>query len=237
MMKSKKKRNMNFMTKNEYVYDQLKESIIHGELKQGERLIIDKLAKRFGVSAIPIREALSMLSKEGLVIHTPHVGAHITPINYEELKENFIIRTELEGLATLYAADHLTDRDFKRLKKNMNLMRQVIENKEFSKIKAINREFHEIIHQACPFPKLYKMIYDLWDNIERVQSVFAHVLGPRRANSALREHGEILHALQQREGHIAQYLIKKHKQLAWKDLESYFNRTSVQDDPSVPQAS
>ena len=233
MSKTQGNRNITFITKNKFVYDQLKESIIKGDLKPDERLVISRLAKHFGISEIPIREAISKLSSEGLVTHIPHVGARITPINYPELKENFIIRTELEGLATLHAVEHLTDRDFQRLQKNIDWMRQVIDKKEFSKVGAINKEFHRIIYQACPYPKLCKMIFDLWDNIDRVQSVFALV--PRRAESSLREHIEILRALQQGDGHLAQSSIKKQKQLAWKDLESYFDHKAALADRSAPR--
>lgn len=104
-------------------------------------------------------------------------------------------------------------------------MQQVVDKEEFSKVEAINKELHRIIYQAWSSQKLYKMIFDLRDNIDRVQSVFSLVT--RRDKSSLREHVEILRALQKRNGRLAQSLLKKQKQLAWRDLEIYFNRKAA----------
>jgi DNA-binding GntR family transcriptional regulator len=184
---------LNFVTKNRFAYELLKKYIMSGELKPSERLIISKLAKSLEISVIPVREAITKLSTEGLGVQTAHVGAVVSPINYDDLKENYIIRTELEGLATEHAVEHLTDRDFTKLRKNIDQMRKAIMAKEFSKIGVINKEFHQIIYQACPYKKLNKMILDLWNNIDRVQSIFALV--PNRATASLKEHIDILDAL------------------------------------------
>jgi len=213
--------NSTFLTKNKFAYDRLRESIIRGELKPGKRLIIRELSRRLGISAIPIREAIAKLTTEGLLIHTSHVGAIVSSIDFDELKEKYIIRAELEGLATLYATEFLNDRDYQMLQENIDRMRQVIKKKEFSKLGPLNKEFHKIIYQACPYKKIYKMIFDLWDDIERAQSIFALV--PQRAGFTLQEHIGILHALQQKDGVLAQSLVKTQKQLAWKDLESFLN--------------
>ena len=194
---------LNFVTKNRFAYELLKKHIINGELKPGERLIISKLAKTLDISVIAIRDAITQLCTEGLVIGTAHVGAVVSLINYDDLKENYIIRTELEGLATEHAAEHLTDRDFKKLRKNIDQMRKAIMVKEFSKIGAINKEFHQIIYQACPYKKLSKMILDLWNNIDRAQSIFALV--PNRAISSLQEHIDIIDALQKRMAIVLSY--------------------------------
>jgi len=213
--------NPNFLTKNKFAYDRLKESIIRGEFKPGDRLIISNLAKLLKISIIPIREALATLKTEGLVTHIPHAGVIVSSINYDEIKENYIIRSELEGITARYATEHLTDLDFKMLQKNIDQMKKVIGKKEFSKCGPINKEFHRIIYKACPYKKLYKMIFDLWNDIERIQSVFALV--PQRTTSSLHEHIDILNALKKRDANYVESLIKKQKQLAWKDLETYFN--------------
>lgn len=221
MLKQHRGGNITFITKNKFVYEQLRKSIISGELKPESRLIIDKLAKQFGVSGIPIREAITKLSVEGLVMHIPHVGAHVTPVNHKELEENFIIRAELEGLATFHAAQHLTDRDFEELERNNARMRRAIERRKFSELGFINKEFHRTIYKACPYRKLYKMIFALWDDIERVQSVFALV--PSSGASSLIEHEKILRALQRKNSLLSQSLVIKQKQRTWRDLKSFLS--------------
>jgi DNA-binding GntR family transcriptional regulator len=82
-------------TKQEFVYRTLREAIVRCELRPGERLIIDELAQRLQVSAIPVREALQLLQAESLVVTVPHVGATVAPISSASIVDVF---TVLEGL-------------------------------------------------------------------------------------------------------------------------------------------
>jgi DNA-binding GntR family transcriptional regulator len=80
-----------FRTKQEYVYQSLRGAIMRGELPPGQRLVIDDIARRLAVSAIPIREALQSLQAEGLVVSAPHVGATVASISQDEVHEVFSI--------------------------------------------------------------------------------------------------------------------------------------------------
>ena len=210
-----------FLTKNKFAYERLKTSILTADFKPGRHLVISKLAKEMGISAIPIREAITRLTAEGLVTQTPHIGAMVAPFNFMELKENYLIRAELEGLATQYATEHLTKQDFENLEKNIERMRRLIAKKEFKKIRAVNQEFHKIIYNACPYKKLLKIISELWDHIDRLRSLFALV--PARAKASLEEHIKIVDALKRRDAHLAQTLIEENTLLALKSLEDYSN--------------
>lgn len=212
------------LTKNEFAYEKLKAGIITGEFNPGQHLVISKLTQQFRISAIPIREAITRLIAEGLLIQTPHVGATVVVINLMELKENYLIRTELEGLATQHATQYLTEKDFQMLRKNIELMRRLIMEKKFGKIRPVNQEFHRIIYAACPYKKLYKIISELLNQINSLQCIFTLV--PHRAEYSLQQHIDILDALQKRDAHLAQNLAEENTRSALKDLESYFNSGS-----------
>jgi DNA-binding GntR family transcriptional regulator len=75
-------------TKQAFVYETLRDAILKCEMPPGERLIIDDLAGRLEVSAIPVREALQVLQTEGLVVTVPHVGATVAPISLESISRS-----------------------------------------------------------------------------------------------------------------------------------------------------
>src|SRR3989339_1007512 len=92
-----------FKTKTEIVHAKLHQDIVAGKLRPGQRIIISELAKEFGFSEIPIREAIRSLETAGLIHFTPHVGAMVNTIDANEFLEIYLIRIELEALATRLA--------------------------------------------------------------------------------------------------------------------------------------
>jgi len=210
-----------FPTKNKFAYDYIKKGIISGAFKPGERLVIRRLSQSLQISIIPIREAINRLTTEDLVLNTPHVGPTVTPIHFDDLREHYLIKSELEGLATLHAVPHLTEKDLLILEENVKSMKSAIQKNDLTKVGPINKEFHLIIYRACPYKKLYKLITDLWNNIDRLQCIFALV--PSRPKSSLREHMEILNTLKKGDSIASSVLVKRQKESAWKDIERYYN--------------
>lgn len=105
-----------FQTKEEYVYNLLREAILNGRFAPGERLVMDHLSKELGVSPIPIRGALQRLQTEGLVEITPHSGAVVSRISREEISEIFLLLEALEELAFRQAAEHARPNDLDELR-------------------------------------------------------------------------------------------------------------------------
>ena len=99
---------MPYRTKQEFVYETLRDAIMRCELGPGQRLVIDELARRLEVSAIPVREALQLLQSEGLVANVPHVGATVSLISRESIAEVFSVMEGLEIVATRSAAERMT---------------------------------------------------------------------------------------------------------------------------------
>ena len=206
-------------TKNVAVYNKLRQDIIKGKLKPGQKVVMADLAKAFGLSETPVREAIRRLESEGYVDFTPHTGAIVTKIDEGELVEIYLIRIALEELATRLASPHITEKDIDFLNKKNREMEMAIQQNRYEILAGINKLFHLRIYKAAPFPRLYKMICDLWDTFERWPSVFSYV--PERAAASVEEHKKIIQALQTRDTDQADQLIKEQKERTLKALQKY----------------
>src|ERR1700749_4694926 len=102
---------MRHRTMAEYALEQLRESIILGELPAGTPLRLDELARSLGMSISPIREAVRQLEALGLAQHVPHQGARVLDFDIDELRDLFAVRLSLESLAVRRAAERFTEAD------------------------------------------------------------------------------------------------------------------------------
>ena len=212
-------------TKNLVVYEKLRQAIIKGSLKPGQRLVMASLAREFKISETPIREAIRRLESDGYVTFIPHSGAVVTKINDQELSEIYLIRISLEGLATRLAVPFISPSDISWLKKKNQEMRVAIDRSRYENLARLNKAFHLRIYRAAPFPRLYKMIADLWDAFERWPSIFSFV--PARAETAIREHEQIIEALQTADIDKADMLMKEQKKKSLEALQSYMVQLST----------
>ena len=200
----------------------LKEKILSGELKPGEKLIIRELSSSFSVSETPIREALKTLEAEGLLSLTPHVGFTVTKLKLKELKDILVIRFNLEFLATEIAVDNISNEDIERLVGRIKEMRICIRENDIPNYGRLNREFHQIIYKASNNQSLFKLIIDLWDKSERMRSIFS--LAPNIIEQSLSEHVELVDILKKKDKNLAVTIMKKHKKRAFSALLKYFNK-------------
>ena len=96
------------------VFENLREAIVEGRLKPGQRLMEVQLAEQLGVSRTPVREAIRKLELEGLVVMLPRKGAYVANMSLKDLIDVLEIRASLEGLAASLAAERITDEDIKK---------------------------------------------------------------------------------------------------------------------------
>lgn len=206
-------------TKNLVVYEKLRQDIIDGTLRPGQRLVMASLAKELGISETPVREAIRRLESDGYVSFTPHSGAMVTTLNDQELSEIYLIRISLEGLATRLAVPFVSSIDIAWLKKKNNEMKVAVKKGRYESLARLNKAFHLRIYKAAPSPRLYKMISDLWDAFERWPSIFSCV--PDRAETAIQEHEEIIAALESEDVDKADRFIKEQKKNTLAALQNY----------------
>lgn len=212
-------------TKNLLVYEKLRQGIIKGTLRPGQKLVMASLAKKFKTSETPIREAIRRLESDGYVTFTPHSGAMVTEINRQELSEIYAIRISLEALATRLAVPYISRDDLLWLKRKNDEMKAAVENNRYGQLARLNKAFHLRIYKAAPFPRLYRMISDLWDAFERWPSVFTYI--PERATSAIREHEQIIEALERADVDRADDLMKEQKKRSLEALQQYMVQRST----------
>ncbi|MHB8772476.1 MAG: GntR family transcriptional regulator [Syntrophales bacterium] len=215
-------------TKNVAVYEKLRQDIIKGRLKPGQRIVMGDLAKKMGASETPVREAIRRLESEGYVIFTPHAGAVVSQIDGAALAEIYLIRIALEALATRLASPHIDERAIDFLTRKNQEMATAIRRGKYENLGRMNKDFHLRIYRAAPYPRLYKMVCDLWDTFERWPCVFAYV--PERAAASVEEHRKIIAALKTGDMDRADVLMKEQKERALKALQNYLAES---DQPSA----
>ncbi|MCY0864841.1 MAG: GntR family transcriptional regulator, partial [Sulfobacillus sp.] len=172
------------MSKTDVVYQELRRRILSGELVAGYRLVIDQLSREFGVSAIPVREAIRRLEAESLVDYHPNVGAQVSRIDEDTYEEVLTVLARLEGWATALAAPRLTGEDIERLRAIAAEMDAALERADLPRYGELNRAFHQTIRTRCPNRYLIELIEDSAAKLDRVRfNMF--VLVPERARASL----------------------------------------------------
>ncbi len=205
---------LRFRTKQEYVYQSLRGAILRGELPPGQRLVIDEIARRLEVSAIPIREALQSLQSEGLVVNSPHVGATVASISEDEVHEVFAIMEGLETVAVREAAAQLTDEQGRELAQIVADMDAAVDKREYERWAEMNGKLHRTIGEVARMPLLREMTdraLSRWERLRR--HYFQGVLVPR-VEQAQREHRELLAALLARDADGAEQVVRAHNRNA-----------------------
>jgi DNA-binding GntR family transcriptional regulator len=177
-----------FKTKNQLAYERLKTGIIQGDYEPGSTLLLHAIAKSFGFSEIPIREALKKLEAEGLVSHAPHFGFIITEPDFKNQREVFEVRQLLEGYATWLAASDVSSETLEKLKHLLKEMKKEL-SKDMMHLAELNYQFHDLIYSSCQNPILCKLIQQVWAMAPRTRSIYSLIEG--RALSSIQEHGNI----------------------------------------------
>src|SRR5262249_39681145 len=116
------------------VYNVLRQAILGSTMKPGERLQIDDLAGKLGVSLTPVRQAVQQLASEGLVHIKPRSGTFVASLSKRDVEETFDIRCALECLAAEKAVENVSRDQIKRLKELLKVMRRPIRNEDDHKV-------------------------------------------------------------------------------------------------------
>ena len=181
-------------TKQQRVYTMIRERILSGAYSPGFRVVIDALAAEFGVSALPVREAIRRLEAEGLVIYRPNAGAQVAPAEPSLYEDELTVLALLEGYATALAAPSLTPADLELLREKTDLMVAAMEHIDTLSFGRHNREFHEVIYDRCPNPALIEMLSDVGRRLDAIRrTVFTHI--PYRGATSIAEHRELIELL------------------------------------------
>jgi DNA-binding GntR family transcriptional regulator len=200
-------RGRTFQTKQAMVYESLREAIMQSRLPPGERLVIDDIAAKFAVSAIPVREALQLLQAERLVEQRPHVGAVVAPLTINDAREIFALLGGLEMAVCAGAIENATGEDVAVLDELVGKMENVSDDGRWIEL---NQRFHRAFAEIARMPRAVEMLARVSGEWERLRRhCFAEVGRPDNA-TADREHRAMLQALARKDGAGLEELVRAH---------------------------
>ncbi|HIT90893.1 MAG TPA: GntR family transcriptional regulator [Candidatus Merdenecus merdavium] len=208
-MKSDFEVNMNeYLPLRDVVFNTLRQAILKGELKPGERLMEIQLANRLGVSRTPIREAIRKLELEGLVLMIPRKGAEVAKITVKNLKDVLEVRRALEELAVQVACDHIDEEQLEDIKLAAKEFEEAVKNRDLSGLAESDIKFHDLIFQATTNQRLITILHNLREQMYRYRVEY---LKDSKAHEVLiKEHNEIVKALSERDKEAATLAIRGH---------------------------
>ncbi|MBQ6803227.1 MAG: GntR family transcriptional regulator [Clostridia bacterium] len=189
------------------VFDELEREILSGVYERGEVLTEIKLSERMGVSRTPIREALRRLEQERLIESTSK-GVKVIGIQLPDIEDICEIRMRLEGLAARWVAERASDEDLKELQSAVELQEFYTQKGDSESLKNTDSRFHQIIHALCGSPTMRDTLEPLHRKLLKYRK--ASFSFPERAQQSLREHQDILTAIQNRNGKEAEELTILH---------------------------
>ncbi len=202
----------------------IRDSIIEGKIKPGERLLEPDVAKTLGVSRTPLREAFLQLESEGFLKVNPRKGALVAETSPDDAEETYVIKGALEALAARLAAEKINDRQIDELialNKKMEAIAQA-KNKDYKTFLELNSAFHQKIFECSGNTKLNKMINTLRNQTLRYNYIFLSLLS--HLEESVAEHYDIISALKKRKPDEAETYVKKHNESARQMLIDYIKK-------------
>lgn len=197
----------NYKPLREMVFESLREAIIQGRLRPGERLMEIQLAEEMGVSRTPVREAIRKLELEGFVVMVPRKGAYVAGISVKDIVDIFEVRAALEGLAAGLSAERITDEEMDQLERSIHKI-NVSDEHDLKGIVEGDKTFHALIYKSSRNQRLEQIIMNLQEQINRCR--MTSLAQPGRLKIALDEHTKIVEAISDRNVELAQQLATEH---------------------------
>ncbi len=194
------------ITLRERIVDFIKDSVVSGRLKPGERVPEQEIAENFGISRTPIREAFRQLESEGFITVIPRKGAVVSPITDKDVSEFYAIKSLLEGFAARTSCEKLTDRDLKRLESLNASMEKSAEKGDVKGFFKLDAQFHDTFLKACGNEKLCALIHHLVQQFERFRITAMSL--PGRMRASVKQHEEIVSAFRRKDAVLVEALVK-----------------------------
>ena len=202
--------NMNeYLPLRDVVFNTLRQAILRGELKPGERLVEVQLANKLGVSRTPIREAIRKLELEGLVLMIPRKGAEVADITEKSLMDVLEVRKALEELAVQLCCDKITGKEIEELHRAADDFRRILKTSDdVTEIAEADVRFHDIIYLATGNQKLIQILNNLREQMYRYR---VECIKRKESHPILiAEHEEIIRRIENKEKKEAADIVCRH---------------------------
>jgi DNA-binding GntR family transcriptional regulator len=206
-----------YKTRVQFVADDLRSRILGGEFEGGTQLRQDALAKDYGVSRIPVREALLTLEAEGLVVLVAHKGAFTTELSIAKIQELFDLRVLLETYVLSHAIENLDDKDLLEAENVLTMYdRALDEGGDVNYWSEYNYAFHLALYRPANLPETLSIIHQL--NTKSDRYIRMQLLYSQEITKAEQEHHELLELARKRNKVKACKLLKTHIEDACKSI-------------------
>lgn len=196
-------------TKQQFVRRVLRQEIQDGTLKPGQPLPISEVAARFGVSTIPVREAIGQLAQESLVRVRPHATPVVRGVSIDEAIWTAELRTVLEPIAAREAVGRIPDAVIEQLDALAHDMERSLRSEDLATYLGQNRVFHESIYEHCVNRMMHAMLVELWETGHRFQRVYQ---SREHIRVSQREHHDMVLALRRSDADAMQSLVRRHRE-------------------------
>lgn len=199
------------ITASDRVLAEIQQAIVAGDIPAGSKISEPELARRFAVSRAPLREALARLERCHLIERTPNAGARVVTLSTSGLCSLYEIREELEGLACRLAAEHMADDEIADMRRllDQHLQEQRVREGESYYQEAGDLDFHYRIIFGSKNQYLINILCDELYYLMRMYRVQLGMNGPR-VSRAFDEHKAIIQAIANRDGELADLLMRRH---------------------------
>jgi len=197
-----------YMPLRDVIFNTLRDAIVTGDLKPGERLMEVELAEKMGVSRTPVREAIRRLETEGLVIMTPRKGTHVAELSIKDIIDVLEVRAALDGLATELAARNIKQEHLRQLDNIHKQYAAALQKENLAMAIKKDVEFHDAIYNAAGNIKLMNVAGNLREQIYRFRVLYMKDFS--NAADVLEEHQLILKSLTEQNYEMASNLAKEH---------------------------
>ncbi len=179
------------------VFNTLRQAILRGELKPGERLMEIQLANKLGVSRTPIREAIRKLELEGLVLMIPRRGAEVAEITEKSLRDVLEVRGALEELAVKLACQKITDEQIAELRAAEKEFEQALNSGDVTVYAEADVKFHDVIYHATDNQRLIQLLFNLREQMYRYR--VEYLKREEAHGTLLMEHKKIIETIANRD--------------------------------------
>ena len=202
-------------------YNAIKDKLINLEIKPGEKIFENELAKTLKVSRTPIREALLMLQHEKLVTCTSGLGFVARRLTVKDVEEYFAIRSIIEEYVMSLVVERISDSELSDLTNNLNETKKNIKKRDIPEILRCETEFHEILYKAAKSEVLLETIQGLADKFHLLRSLIAHL--PESPDRSAAEHEAMLNAIKERDAKKVKKLMLLHLETAQRTVAGLQN--------------
>ncbi len=197
-----------FLPLRDVVFNTLRQAILTGELKPGERLMEIHLANKLGVSRTPIREAIRKLELEGLVTMIPRRGAEVAQITEKSMNDVLEVRRAMDALCVELACDRITPEELEQLKEACDAFEAAVKTRDVKKIAQADVALHDIILRATGNQRLIQLVNNLSEQMYRYR--FEYIKDSSQHERLVEEHRVIYQSIVQKDKETASQAAKTH---------------------------